>query len=72
LPMVVTRGRYSPGVATAVALFYLIGIAMFVRAGADGVGAGTMIGAGVIGAALMGYPIVMLRLRKQPYFRQTP
>lgn len=71
LPMFVTRGRYSPGVSTAVVLFYPIGIAMFMRAGADGVGTGTMIGAGVIGAALMAYPIVMLRLRKHPYFRQT-
>jgi hypothetical protein len=53
LPVFVTRGRYSPGVSTAVALFYPIGIAMFVRAGTDGVGVGTMIGAVVIGASLM-------------------
>jgi hypothetical protein len=71
LPVIVTKGRYSPGVATAVLLFYPIGIAMFVRAAAGGVGAGTMIAAGVIGAALMAYPIVLLRLRRKPYFRQT-
>ena len=71
LPVIVTKGRYSPGVATAVVLFYPIGIAVFVRAAADDVGAGTMIAAGVIGAALMAYPIVLLRLRRKPYFRQT-
>jgi uncharacterized protein with HXXEE motif len=71
LPVIVTKGRYSPGLATAVLLFYPIGIAIFVRAAAGGVGAGTMIAAGVIGAALMAYPIVLLRLRRKPYFRQT-
>lgn len=71
LPVIVTKGRYSPGVATAVVLFYPIGIAIFVRAAADGVSAGTMIAAGLIGTALMAYPVVLLRLRRKPYFRQT-
>ena len=36
LPMLVMRGRYSPGVFTAVVLFYPVGIACYWRAAADG------------------------------------
>ncbi|WP_029348951.1 HXXEE domain-containing protein [Bosea sp. 117] len=73
LPMIVTRGRWSPGVFTAAVLFYPVGIEVFRAASAEGtLTTGTLIGAFVIGALLMAYPIVMLHLRGLPYFRQTP
>ncbi|MCU4179096.1 HXXEE domain-containing protein [Bosea sp. BH3] len=70
-PMLVTRGRFSPGVATAVILFLPVGISVWLRAAADGVlTLGTTLGAIVGGALIMAYPIVMLRLRSKPYFQQ--
>lgn len=45
---------------------------MFWRASLDGKSVATMIEAAVIGAVLMAYPVVMLRLKDKPYFRQTP
>jgi len=70
-PVVLTRGRFSPGLATAVALFYPVAGAIYLRAAADGVGTGMMLASVAIGAALMAYPIVLLRLRGEGYFRQT-
>ncbi len=71
-PMIVTRGRYSPGTFTAVILFYPLGYLAFERALSDGAvsGRGVML-AFVIGALLMASPIVMLRIKDKPYFRQT-
>ncbi len=68
LPFIKARGRFSPGLVTAVALFYPIGIAEFVVARA---GAGEIILAFVIGAILMASPVVFLTLKSRPYFRQT-
>lgn len=71
-PMLVTRGRFSPGVATAVVLFLPVAISVWLRAAADGVlTLGTTLGAIIGGALIMAYPIVMLRLRSKPYFRQS-
>jgi len=65
------RGRFSPGVITAVILFLPVGTACFLRASADGVlDAGTAAGAFVIAALLMASPIVFLHMRSRPYFRQ--
>jgi hypothetical protein len=70
-PMIWTRGRYSPGVFTAVVLFYPIGLACYWRAQADGaLDARTLIVSFVIGALLMASPIVLLRVKNKPYFRQ--
>lgn len=52
--------------------FSPIAIAVFWRASLDGKSVATMIEAAVIGAVLMAYPVVMLRLKDKPYFRQTP
>jgi hypothetical protein len=72
LPFLRTRGRFSPGLATAVVLFYPLGIGVFIAAGAEGrLGAGVAGMAFVVGAVLMAAPIVMLRLRGRPYFRQS-
>jgi hypothetical protein len=69
--MVWTKGRYSPGVSTAVVLFYPIGLACYWRAMADGaLDARTLIGSLVIGALLMASPIVLLRIKDKAYFRQ--
>lgn len=72
LPMALTRGRYSPGVFTAVVLFFPLGIACFHRALSIGlVGWRGVVLAFVIAALLMASPIVLLRLKSKPYFRQT-
>ncbi len=72
LPMIVMRGRYSPGVFTAVVLFYPVGIACYRQAAAEGaLSTGAIAGSFLIGAALMASPIVLLRIKHKPYFRQT-
>jgi hypothetical protein len=70
LPFITKRGRFSPGLITAVILFYPIGIACYCRAAADGASAGTLIGSLALGAVLMASPIVLLKLKDRPYFRQ--
>ena len=71
-PMLVTRGRFSPGVATAVILFLPVAVCVWQRASADGdLTFGTALGAIAGGALIMAYPIVMLRLRLRPYFQQS-
>lgn len=71
-PMILTRGRYSPGVFTAVLLFYPLGIFAYHRALSTGaVTARGVILSFVIGALLMASPIVLLNLKSRPYFRQT-
>lgn len=71
LPFIRTRGRYSPGLGTAVVLFLPIGFACYTEASAAGqLDAGVMVGSILIGAALMAMPIVLLKIRDRPYFRQ--
>ena len=56
---------------TAVVLFLPIGIACYVAASAGGVlTASSLVGSIVLGAALMASPIVFLKLKSRPYFRQ--
>lgn len=70
-PILVTRGRFSPGAITATVLFLPIGSACFVVAGRSGqLSAGTVVAAFVLGAALMAAPILFLRIKSRPYFRQ--
>lgn len=68
LPFIKTKGRFSPGLMTAVLLFYPLGIAEFVHAGA---GAGEIVLAFAVGAILMASPVAFLILKRRPYFRQT-
>jgi len=71
LPVIRTRGRFSPGFITGIVLFYPVGIAEFVRADDEGRLSATIgVGAFLLGAILMAFPIVMLRLKDRPYFRQ--
>jgi hypothetical protein len=71
LPVVRMRGRFSPGLFTALVLFYPVGIACYWRAAADGRLSGTVLaGSLVLGAALMASPVVLLLIKDKPYFRQ--
>jgi|SRR6185437_13057301 len=71
LPFLRARGRFSPGLITAVVLFYPVAVACYCRAARDGhLGASTLIGSLLIGAALMACPIVLLLIKDRPYFRQ--
>ncbi len=71
LPFLATKGRFSPGLGTAVLLFYPIAIWSYYGAWVDGVISFQVIFVSLlIGAALMASPIVMLKLRLRPYFRQ--
>lgn len=72
LPMVKTRGRYSPGVATAVFLMLPIGYFSY-RAAVDAglADTRTIIISLVIAAALMATPIVLLHIKSRAYFQQN-
>ena len=66
------KGRFSPGVVTAVVLFLPIGVAEFVEASREGVLSVTVGASAVVaGAILMAFPIVMLKTKTLPYFRQN-
>jgi hypothetical protein len=70
-PFIATRGRFSPGLITAVVLFYPLGVACFYRAATEQhLGGGALAVALLIGAALMASPVVMLKIKDRPYFRQ--
>jgi hypothetical protein len=70
LPFAVTR-KYSPGVATAVVLFLPCGLWVFHGAAIDGaLTVANAIAATAIAAALMAYPVVLLKLKDKPFFRQ--
>lgn len=67
VPFAVTRGRFSPGLITAVLLFFPLAIATFRRVmmGAEAIGF-----AFAVGAVIMGTPILFLRLKVRSYFDQ--
>ena len=72
LPVLVTKGRFSPGLFTAVVLFLPVAWVVWARAIEDGQVDAKTATIAILGAALlMAYPIVMLHLRSRPYFRQT-
>lgn len=71
LPFLATKGRFSPGLGTAILLFYPIALWSYYGAWVDGVLTWpNLIGSILLGAALMASPIVMLKLRLMPYFNQ--
>ncbi|WGD31755.1 HXXEE domain-containing protein [Ancylobacter sp. WKF20] len=73
LPMIVTRGRFSPGTFTAVLFFYPVGFGMFFAAAQEGKLSGaTLMGALLTGALLMAFPVCLLKAKGLPYFRQAP
>lgn len=71
LPIIRARGRFSPGAITALVLFIPSIICSWWVAISTGVAdIRTIIGGVVLGAVLMAYPVVMLKLRSKPYFQQ--
>ena len=71
-PFLRTKGRYSPGLATAVLFFYPLGIAMFAQAHAEGrLSLGIFVAAFVAGGLLMAFLVVLLTVKNRPYFRQS-
>lgn len=67
-----TKGRFSPGLFTAVVLFLPVAWIVWAKAIEDGLVNAQTAAIAILGAALlMAYPIVMLHLRSRPYFRQT-
>lgn len=71
LPIVRAKGRFSPGAITAAVLFIPSIIFTWSTALQTGVADWGTIALGVLlGAVLMAYPVVMLKLKGLPYFRQ--
>lgn len=70
LPFIVKK-KFSPGLISAVVLFLPLGIWLFYGADEDGVlSAMTAVGAFALGAGLMAYPIILLKLKDKPFFKQ--
>jgi hypothetical protein len=67
----VAKKKFSPGLISAVILFLPIGTWLFYGAEEDGVlSTMTVVGAFVLGAGLMAYPIILLKVKDKPFFRQ--
>jgi hypothetical protein len=70
-PVIRTGGRFSPGLFSAILLLLPVGTACYVVAARAGVlGGGTFLLSLLLGAALMATPIVLLKIKDRPYFRQ--
>jgi hypothetical protein len=66
-PFLWTRGRFSPGLISALALFLPVGIVTMSAAHVDAAGDAEALG---VGALLMAVPIAFLKLKSEPYFNQ--
>ena len=70
LPFIIMK-KFSPGLISAVVLFLPIGTWLFYGANRDGVlTTTTAIIAVALGAGLMAYPIILLKLKDKPFFKQ--
>lgn len=70
-PFIATRGRFSPGLVTAVVVMLPVAIGCYAAARRTGVlTSGSALLSLAIGAGLMAMPIVLLKVRGRPYFRQ--
>jgi Protein of unknown function with HXXEE motif len=71
LPFLLTKGRFSPGLGTAMLLFYPIAAWAYYGAYLDGVlSVRIALLSFLVGAAEMASPIVMIKLSQSPYFKQ--
>jgi hypothetical protein len=70
LPFVITK-KFSPGLMTAVFLFLPGGSWLFYGAKKDGIlSVEITLSAFALGAMLMAYPIILLKLKAKPFFKQ--
>ncbi|MFT3730189.1 MAG: HXXEE domain-containing protein [Hyphomicrobium sp.] len=70
-PFFWTRGRFSPGLITAILLFLPIGAACFAVANDSGaLNTGTLALSFALAALLMAMPIILLHIKSKAYFRQ--
>jgi hypothetical protein len=67
-PFILKRGRFSPGLITAVLLFWPLGYFTMMSTALN---AGILVTAFVIGAALLATPIGFILLKQRRYFDQT-
>ena len=71
LPTICTA-KFSPGLITAVVLFFPVAAWEFAGARSDGaLNVRTAVIAFIGGAILMAFPVVMLKVKDRPFFRQT-
>ena len=71
-PCIFMKGRFSPGLVTAVLFFLPLGYRCYHTVGVAGLLSYKMIiTSSLIGAVLMAFPIVCLKLSQRPYFRQA-
>jgi hypothetical protein len=71
-PFIWTRGRFSPGLFTAILLLIPVGAGCYWAAHDAGVLTPARIaGSLLLGAALMATPVILLRIKDRPYFRQA-
>jgi hypothetical protein len=63
------RGRFSPGLITAVLLFLPLGVACY-RTAWSSITAANVVESVVLGAGLMMAPIMLIKLRSVRYFQQ--
>src|SRR6476660_9606505 len=69
VPVIVTRGRFSPGLFTAIVLLLPIGLTCYRLASDAGkLDLVSLVSSLLIGAALMATPIILLRIKDRPYF----
>jgi hypothetical protein len=68
LPMIISGGKFSPGIITGIVLFYPVGYYAYASSSLP---QNTIIWSVVIGAAIILWPVLLLKLRNQPYFRAT-
>jgi hypothetical protein len=66
LPMIIAGGKFSPGIITGVLLFYPIGYHAYAGSGMP---QNVIVWSIVIGAAIILWPVLLLKIRSHPYFR---
>jgi hypothetical protein len=66
LPMIISGGKFSPGIITGIVLFYPVGYYAYAGVGLP---MPTILGSVLIGAAIILWPVALLKMRQQPYFR---
>jgi Protein of unknown function with HXXEE motif len=72
LPFLLKKGRFSPGLVTAVLLFLPCGFYCYRAVNLAGLlSSPTLLTSIAIGAGLMAFPIVCLKLSQRPYFKQA-